>query len=611
MKLMADVVPNADFEARLQAKGYRPVGWMDIIDECDFTDRKTGKKVKLNGDRLAKMATNRNQLVAERESVAHFCLGHTKDDAPEWEQPPVVALSTRWRVGAYRNGKRNLESYVWEYPKHHGVTEKYPQRSAELYLDPDDINPIALLSSTTPRRDLSFRLSRPDGSVVEWIDPEETTSGSIVRFSRAEGRQPILFALKQGESGGSCRECGKKLKTQDNPVLGTSEAELGHCARCIAKQLQAAIDGDHKQGNDEYNWNNDDDGHWPEGRPTRNSMPQDMKPAVKCDESTATPIQSPDAQNPADAQAAAVGESDTIKGMQAQLSQIMSMLQGWKPALDVLTQELQAEQSGAGAEGGMPPGGAPPGGGMGPDGAPMDQGPAGGSPTAGPGGPPPEAAEGGNKDEEPEGKKAEPDEDKDSPTRNSAGSAAGYGNTFMPNYDRPERNQRLGYGYDPEAAIRLQRLEGDYKSVLQANETLRKETAALRLQRLEDETNAELDRLDREGVTIDREYDFGRLVRLSREDRAKEIAQMVRLRAKKEAPLPNEGKAVIGAEEIGSPVAVKFSRDGMGSDPKLADKLPDDYESLVSMAGEARHQGRNPRHMPIPAQANGTAVAVR
>lgn len=185
------------FEQKLAGKGYRPVGWKDVLDTCNFRDRKTGQEVKLDRDRLQRIADFRNRMVLERESVSHFCLGHTKDDAPEWEQPPVVGLASRWRVGQYADGTPNLESYSWENPGQEGVFDKYPQRSAELWLDPDDVNPVALLGATTPRRNLSHRLS---ARLSNFGDPQATSSGrSAVRFWRHEadpGRHPILFELR-------------------------------------------------------------------------------------------------------------------------------------------------------------------------------------------------------------------------------------------------------------------------------------------------------------------------------------------------------------------------------------------------------------------------------
>lgn len=189
---MADDAPETDLEKKLLEKGYRPAGWYDVLDQCKFYDRKTKQHVSLDRNRLEGIAQRRNQLVNGRQSVAHYCLGHTEDGAKEWDQPPTVALMTRWRVGQYEDGTPNLEAYSWENPGHHGVLDEYKQRSAELWLDPDDVNPVALLKSTTPRRDLSLRLAK------DFDAGAATSTGGLVRFWRHDedpGRRPILFTM--------------------------------------------------------------------------------------------------------------------------------------------------------------------------------------------------------------------------------------------------------------------------------------------------------------------------------------------------------------------------------------------------------------------------------
>jgi hypothetical protein len=208
----------AAFESELAAKGYRPRGWLDVIDTADFHDHRTNQKVDLDRDRLQQIADRRNRLVTERRSVSHYCLGHTDDDSPEWEQPPLAGLATRWRVGQYGDGTPNLEAYSWERPGHEGVFDEYPQRSAELFLNPDDINPIALLKSTTPRRDLSLRLS--------------AKYAGAPRFVRVAGRRPIFFQLG-----------GARMNDHDT-TQGSNSGDL--LAQLLAsdewKQLVARVD---------------------------------------------------------------------------------------------------------------------------------------------------------------------------------------------------------------------------------------------------------------------------------------------------------------------------------------------------------------------------------
>lgn len=504
----------AAFEAKLAAKGYKPRGWLDVIDSCNFHDRRTNQKVELGRDRLQAIADKRNKLVLERESVSHFCLGHTDDDAPEWEQPPLAGLASRWRVGSYADGTPNLEAYSWENPGHEGVFDQYPQRSAELFLNPDDINPIALLKSTTPRRDLSLRLSRDFDAA-----PTKTSGRSLVRFWRDpadSARRPILFQLRGAEMG-------------ETPV------------KC------------------------DEDGG---------------PPKAEAPESTG-----PDSPTPGAGWIDQLFASDQWKQAMAKIDKAVAFADKAAPIFE----ELEQEATG-GADGGAPPGGAvPP---AAPPGAapPVD---AGGPPPGGPA-PPPE-------EEGPKGP----------PTKNSAlGSTAGYGNTTMPTYE----HERLARTYDQQTAVRLQRVEADNARMAAENAALKRQledntqvTAALKLSRMEDETNVLLDVLSREGIKLDRDDDFKALVRLSKDDRAKAADKMRALRQRVEPAVPGGGKAVIDPASAALPAPVRFSRPGdLPGDPVVVGQaLPDDYDALVALAGN-KGQG-----VAVPPPASPAPVAVR
>jgi hypothetical protein len=484
MDAPAPADPLAPFEDGLRAKGYRPAGWKDVLDTCHFTDRKTGQEVKLDRARLDRIAEFRNRMAVGRQSVAHFCLGHTKDDAPEWEQPPVVGLATRWRVGSYADGTPNLEAYAWEKPGQAGVFEQYPQRSAELWLDPDDVNPVALLGATTPRRNLSHRLSAFGDAVATG------TGRSAVRFWRHDdpGRHPILFEMRAD---------------MDNPV------------KC-------------------------DGGDTPAADPT-------VTPDEKGEQ---------------------FGQAASVKELSAKVDKIAALLDKYAPVFDLIAQEVEADAAGpAGPDGAAAP---PPGGPGGPPAPPP--GPA--------GGPPPAPAPAAGPDSPPV-----PDREDGPHKKNTAGSPAGYRNTAMPSY---------AFQADPEAVVRLQR---ENEALTRRLADTEKQTAALKLQRMEDETNALLDRLEAK-VAIDRAYDFDRLVRLSREDRTREAEKMLALRAAKAPPAPGGGEPVVNPQDVAQPVRFSRPATGVAGDPAvLGSPAPDDYDSLVRAAGDARRSGESLREL--------------
>src|SRR5207245_1881416 len=149
-----------------------------ILDECEFFDKRTGQQVHMTPDRLARMADLQNQRVTGRNDATPIILGHTEDNVPESEQPPIVGLASRFRLGRLPDGKSAVFARPWAAPGQVDTFRKNPRRSVELWLDPDAIDPIALLGATTPRRDLGLHLF-----ARQYSNGAETTSGSVVRFS--------------------------------------------------------------------------------------------------------------------------------------------------------------------------------------------------------------------------------------------------------------------------------------------------------------------------------------------------------------------------------------------------------------------------------------------
>jgi hypothetical protein len=185
---------QAPFEQALQAQGYVPLPEFAVLDECEFYDSKTRQKVNLDRDRLEKMAKAQNDRIEGRNDATPIIVGHTKDDAKEEDQPEIVGYATRFHVGNLPDGKAAIFARPWAKPDEVETFRLHPRRSVELWLDPDAIDPIAILGATTPRRDLGLHLF--GRAYAEGND--KTTTGSSVRFCRSSyGRQPILFEMRE------------------------------------------------------------------------------------------------------------------------------------------------------------------------------------------------------------------------------------------------------------------------------------------------------------------------------------------------------------------------------------------------------------------------------
>jgi hypothetical protein len=130
-----------------------------IIDEHDFVDER-GKKQKFDKRRLARLAAKLNRRVADSEGGIPVVDGHTIDGMPNKYQPEIVGVTHEFKVEPFYNTGRHA---IWATPiadSREAAMEfkRKPRRSIELHVDPrgldDDIDPIALLGSVSPKRDL-------------------------------------------------------------------------------------------------------------------------------------------------------------------------------------------------------------------------------------------------------------------------------------------------------------------------------------------------------------------------------------------------------------------------------------------------------------------------
>lgn len=500
---------QAALEAQFQQLGYVPLPEFAVIDECEFYDRKTNQHVRLDRERLTQLAQSQNQRIAGRKAATPVIVGHTKDGLPETMQPDIVGYTTNFHVGNLPDGTAAIFARPWALPDKVDEFRNNPRRSVELWLNPDAIDPIALLGATTPRRDLDLHLfSRPYDS-----DNLETCStGSLVRFSRAHtGLDAVLFEMKE-------------------PSMSTN------AVKC--------------EGDD---------------------VPPAGPPKEEVDEATDQ------------------GAPAWAKALVAKVDAMSSKFEQIAPIFD----ELMAETQGGppGAPPGGPPG-APPGGPPGMGGPPP--GPPGAPPGAPPGGPP---GMGGPPPGPPLPDRAGPPDKKNS-------SAPGYGNTTMPNntFSRapyvPPYAPPYGAAEGYESAERFSRLEqqnaqlqAENASLLAAVKQLQADSAAIKMQRMELEVDADLNKLRAEGLKIV-DQDRGRLLSMKPEQRSAEIKLMRETRQKVEtAPLPGGGQAVINRGELLQPV--KFQAEGLAApaDPGINLNLPENYEDLARLAlnGAQKH----------------------
>jgi hypothetical protein len=127
-----------------------------ILDEHELVDAQ-GNSTRIDADALQTIADNCNRRVEETGDECPLVIGHTLDDAPETDQPPVVGYARDFFVGdLFRTGKKALFATFKILADKVDVVRNYPRRSVELWLERMEVDPISLLGATTPERDLGL-----------------------------------------------------------------------------------------------------------------------------------------------------------------------------------------------------------------------------------------------------------------------------------------------------------------------------------------------------------------------------------------------------------------------------------------------------------------------
>lgn len=133
-----------------------------ILDEHDLKDAKGNVVIRLDHNKLQEIVNVNNKRISGTGDEIPLVIGHTKDDAPENEQPEIVGYATNLQVEPFFKTGRKCITATFKFFK--GTVDKvrgFPRRSIELWLSDYKIDPISLLGATTPERDLGLlRLSK-------------------------------------------------------------------------------------------------------------------------------------------------------------------------------------------------------------------------------------------------------------------------------------------------------------------------------------------------------------------------------------------------------------------------------------------------------------------
>jgi len=133
-----------------------------ILDEHELKDNKGNVVIRLDKDKLQEIVNTNNTRMSNTGDEIPLVIGHTKDDAPESEQPEIVGYATNLKVEPFfKTGRKCITATFKFFKNTVDKVRNFPRRSIELWLSDYKIDPISLLGATTPERDLGLlRLSK-------------------------------------------------------------------------------------------------------------------------------------------------------------------------------------------------------------------------------------------------------------------------------------------------------------------------------------------------------------------------------------------------------------------------------------------------------------------
>lgn len=179
-----------------------------VVDEFRMADSSGGMVTLVDAKFLALVCARMNERELKTGDLSPIVIGHTDDETGEVDQPQLVGYARNWQCDPFFDtGRQAAFADFWLYKTvdlviggqkvtmtAKEVAKRWPRRSAEVWTDRHEIDPISLLGATTPARDLGLlKLSR--GGSFQYVSPGETQVPTPV-----PGQSPDVAAAAAGQS---------------------------------------------------------------------------------------------------------------------------------------------------------------------------------------------------------------------------------------------------------------------------------------------------------------------------------------------------------------------------------------------------------------------------
>lgn len=176
-----------------------------IVDEFRMTNEDGSFVATIDAKFLAKLVQRMNEREATTGDLCPGVIGHTPDgEYREIDSPPVTAYLRNWVLDDFFDtGRKAAFADVWVFNDDVPTVKKFPRRSAEIWADRYEVDPLSFLGATTPARDLGLMKLSRSGSFtyslpgeIEMPEPKMTDPKETGAAKTEDGKlDQILAAL--------------------------------------------------------------------------------------------------------------------------------------------------------------------------------------------------------------------------------------------------------------------------------------------------------------------------------------------------------------------------------------------------------------------------------
>jgi hypothetical protein len=208
-----------------------------VFDEHD-EPQDDGTVQRFDKPRLEGIVRNCN-VKDQQGQYCKLTLGHTKDDAPEYEQPESVGFARKFRVEwSQELGRWVIRCAYFLNKGKEGVARTYPSTSVERWIRSDFFDPIALLRRT------------PDRPVGQWTYARK---GEVVRYAMGATMSPAAAApatpvMPSATNGAAPAPKAEKPPYPEGVQPGSPDADfhdkvVRSMKHCYGKELDSLAGG--------------------------------------------------------------------------------------------------------------------------------------------------------------------------------------------------------------------------------------------------------------------------------------------------------------------------------------------------------------------------------